>query len=145
MSQLCLVKFARKSTLNKAFHKGYTMLTLTTKKAIKRAQSRSKRHRNPSLKRIWKRAYKTKGQRGFDKQAWWFCGWKNTAKNQQKSVFREWIWWDCDKKEFLEHFKGKPDEESRLAHLHLIEPTKASPNAVLKCLIKTTINYEKPF
>ena len=32
MPQLCLVKFARKSTLNRAFHKGDTMPTLTTKK-----------------------------------------------------------------------------------------------------------------
>ena len=50
-----------------------------------------------------------------------------------------------NKKEFLEHFKGKPDEESRLAHLHLIEPTKARPNAVLKMLDKNNNELRKAF
>lgn len=50
-----------------------------------------------------------------------------------------------NKKEFLGHFKGKPDEESRLAHLHLIEPTKARPNAVLKMLDKNNNELRKAF
>lgn len=50
-----------------------------------------------------------------------------------------------NKKEFLEHFKGKPDEEGRLAHLHLIEPTKARPNAVLKMLDKNNNELRKAF
>lgn len=50
-----------------------------------------------------------------------------------------------NKKEFLEHFKGKPDEESRFAHLHLIEPTKARPNAVLKMFDKNNNELRKAF
>lgn len=121
------------------------MPTLTTKKAIKRAKSKSKRRRTWSLKRTRKRAYKTKGQRGFINKLDNFEAEKIPPKISKEAFLESGFDEIVNKENLLAHFEKKQDKSGRLEFLNLVEPTRIRPNAILKTKDKNTDELRKAF